>query len=53
MFGAREVGVTEDIAAAIDARTLAVPEREDAVVLAFLAHLGLLRPIWRSRRGLR
>ena len=47
--GAREIGVAEDIAAAIDARTFAVPEREDAVVLAFPAHLGLLRPPYGGR----
>ena len=40
---AREIDVAEDIAAAVDAWTLAVPEREDAVVFAFAAHLGLLR----------
>src|ERR1700732_3489041 len=47
--GTREIGVTEDIAAAIDARTLAVPQREDAVVLAFPAHFGLLRPPYGGR----
>ena len=47
--GAREIGVAEDIAAAIDARTLAVPEREDAVVLALPAHLGLLRAPYGGR----
>ncbi len=48
--GAREIGVAEDIAAAIDARTFAVPEREDAVVLALPSHLGLLRPPYGGRR---
>src|SRR3982074_1097285 len=48
-LGARAIGVAEDIAAAVDARTLAVPEREDAVVLAFPAHLGLLRPPYGGR----
>src|ERR1700731_4124418 len=47
--GAREIGVAEDIAAAIDARTLAVPEREDAIVLALPAHLGLLRAPYGGR----
>ena len=46
---AREIGMAEDIAAAVNARTLAVPEREDAVVLAFPAHLGLLRPPYGGR----
>ncbi len=40
---AGEIGVAEDVAGAVDARTLAVPDAEDAVVLAFAAHLGLLR----------
>ncbi len=47
--GAGEIGVAEDIAAAIDARALAVPEREDAVEFAFPAHLGLLRPPYGGR----
>jgi len=41
--------MAEDIAAAVDARTLAVPKREDAVVLAFPAHLGLLRSPYGGR----
>ena len=41
--GAGHVGVAEDVAGAVDARALAVPEAEDAVILAVAAHLGLLR----------
>ena len=41
--------MAEYVAAAVDARTLAVPEREDAVVLAFPAHLGLLRSPYGGR----
>lgn len=41
--GPGEIGVAEHVAAAIDARTLAVPDREHAVVATFAAHLGLLR----------
>ena len=41
--GAGLVGVAEDIARAVDAGALAVPDAEDAVVLALAAHLGLLR----------
>ena len=41
--------MAEDIAAAIDARTLAVPEREDAIVLALPADLGLLRAPYGGR----
>ena len=37
------VGVAEDVAGPVDAGTLAVPQAEDAVVLAFAAQLGLLR----------
>ena len=36
------VGVAEDIAGAVDAGPLAVPDAEHAVVLAFAAQLGLL-----------
>ena len=41
--GAGEVGVAEDVAGAVDARALAVPDAEHAVVLALAAQLGLLR----------
>ncbi len=41
--GAGHVGVAEDVARAVDARALAVPHAEDAVVAALAAHLGLLR----------
>ena len=41
--GAGEIGVAEDVAGAIDARTLAVPHAEDAIELALAAQLGLLR----------
>ena len=44
------VGMPEGVAGAIDARTLAVPDAEDAVVLAFVAQLGLLRAPQRRRR---
>ena len=37
------VGVAEDVAGAVDARTLAVPDAEHAVVLAVAAKLRLLR----------
>ena len=40
--GAGHVRVAEYVTRAVDARALAVPEREDAVVLALAAHLGLL-----------
>ena len=40
---AGEIDVAEGVAAAVDAWTFAVPEREDAVIFAFAAHLGLLR----------
>ena len=40
---AGEIGVAEHVAGAVDARALAVPEREHAVVLAFAEQLGLLR----------
>ena len=41
--GAGHVGVAEHVAGAVDARPLAVPEPEDAVILAFAAQLRLLR----------
>ena len=41
--GAGEIGVAEDVAGAVDAGALAVPEPEHAVELAFAAQLGLLR----------
>ena len=41
--GAGEIGVAEHVAGAVDARALAVPEPEHAVVLALAAQLGLLR----------
>ena len=41
--GAGEIGVAEHVAGAVDARALAVPDAEHAVVLAFAAQLGLLR----------
>ena len=41
--GAGEIGVAEDVAGAVDARALAVPHAEHAVVLALAAQLGLLR----------
>ena len=40
---AGEVGVAEYVAGAVDARTLAVPEAEDAVILALAEQFGLLR----------
>ena len=40
---AGEIGVAEDVAGTVDARALAVPDAEDAVVFALAAHLGLLR----------
>ena len=40
--GAGEIGVAEDVAGAVDAGTLAVPEPEHAVEPAFPAQLGLL-----------
>ena len=40
---AGEIDVTQRVAAAVDARPLAVPNGEDAVIFAFAAHLGLLR----------
>ena len=47
--GAGEIGVAEHIAGAVDARTLAVPHAEHAVVFAFAAQLGLLRAPQRGR----
>ncbi len=45
--------MTEDVAGPVDARTLAVPEREDAVVLALAKKTGLLRtPACRRRQFL-
>ena len=41
--GAGEIGVAEHVAGAVDARPLAVPHAEHAIVLAFAAQLGLLR----------
>ena len=41
--GAGQIGVAENVAGAIDARALAVPHGEDAVVLALAAQFGLLR----------
>ena len=41
--GAGEIGVAEHVAGAVDARALAVPHAEHAVVLALAAQLGLLR----------
>ena len=43
------VGVAEDVAGAVDAGALAVPDAEDAVVLAVAAQLGLLRAPERGR----
>ena len=41
--GAGKVGVAEDVAGAVDARPLAVPHGEDAVVPAFATQFRLLR----------
>ena len=41
--GAGEIGVAEHVAGAVDARALAVPHAEHAIVLALAAQLGLLR----------
>ena len=41
--GAGEIGMAERVAGAVDARPLAVPDAEHAVVLALAAKLGLLR----------
>ena len=40
--GAGKIGVTEDVAGPIDARTFAVPHAEDAIEFAFAAQFGLL-----------
>ena len=40
---AGEIGVAEDVAGAVDARSLAVPERKHAVMLAFAEQFRLLR----------
>ena len=42
--------MAEDVAGPVDARPLAVPHAENAVVLAFTAQLGLLRTPNRGRR---
>ena len=47
--GAGEIGVAEGVARAVDARPLAVPDAEHAVVLALAAQLGLLRAPQRGR----
>ena len=47
--GAGEIGVAERVAGAVDARPLAVPDAEHAVVLALAAQLGLLRAPQRGR----
>ena len=47
--GAGGVGVAQHVAGAVDARPFAVPDAEHAVVLAFAAHLGLLRAPQRGR----
>ncbi len=41
--------MAEDVAGAVDARALAVPHAEHAVVFAFAAQLGLLRAPDRGR----
>ena len=48
--GAGVVGVAEHVAGAVDARALAVPDAEHAVVLALAAQLGLLRAPQRGGR---
>jgi hypothetical protein len=47
--GAGEIGVAEHVAGAVDARALAVPHAEHAVVLALVAQFGLLRAPDRGR----
>ena len=47
--GAGEIGMAEDVAGAVDARALAVPHPEHAVVFALAAQLRLLRAPQRSR----
>ncbi len=44
------VGMAERVAGAVDARPFAVPDAENAVVLALAAELGLLRAPKRGRR---
>ena len=46
---AREIGVAQHVAGAVDAGAFAVPEAEHAVEAAFAAHLRLLRAP--KRRG--
>jgi hypothetical protein len=41
--GAGEIGMAEDVAGAVHARTLAVPDAEHTIELAFAAQLRLLR----------
>ena len=48
--GAGEIGVAENVAGAVDARALAIPDAEHAVVLALAAELRLLRAPERGRR---
>ncbi len=43
LCGAGKIGVTEDVAGPIDARTFAVPHTEYAIEFAFAAQFGLLR----------
>ncbi len=47
--GAGEVAVLEDVAGPVDARALAVPHAEHAVVFALAAQMGLLGPPQRGR----
>ena len=49
---AGKIGVAEDVAGAVDARPLAVPDREHAVMLAFAEQFGLLRAPAGGRREL-
>jgi hypothetical protein len=41
--GAGHIGVAEHVAGAVDPRALAIPQAEDAVILALAANLSLLR----------
>ena len=41
--GAGQIGVAKHVAGSVDARAFAVPDGEHAIVLAFAAHLRLLR----------
>ena len=50
LAGAGKVGVAENVAAAIDARPFAVPDRKHAIVFALAANFGLLRTPDRCRR---